>query len=459
MKLNWKLYNRQKVINLCYFGAVTAAFILSLAHNNRVEASVDTRDYFSYLMIDDNADTSETAMESPDNIKALFKMVDELVKNKNIEKELALQSGDTLISALMRLDIPRATANDIYYSLKEHFDPKDLKAGQKLKVNLAMDSKTDELAHVNYLLIEPAVGERIVTAFKDNAFTTFVEKDEFIDEVNAVTGTINGNLSSAMAAKGIPMRVSANFINLFSYSIDFKRDLQKGDSFEVVYESQVLSDGTPVKSGNILYAGLILRNQKIALYRFKDSRGNVDYYTEKGQALKKTLDRKPMAFRNARISSPFGKRYHPILKKYKIHWGVDYAAPKGSAVYAGGDGVVQVAKYNGSYGNYIKIRHNSEFSTAYGHMSGFAKGIYPGKRVTQGQLIGYVGSTGRSTGPHLHYEVIQNGRRVNPRTIKASTGENLSGQNLTQFKKLVAKVNSDNALAFAATKEVKLAKK
>lgn len=459
MKLNWKLYNRQKVINLCYFGAVTAAFILSLAHNNRVEASVDTRDYFSYLMIDDNADTSETAMESPDNIKALFKMVDELVKNKNIEKELALQSGDTLISALMRLDIPRATANDIYYSLKEHFDPKDLKAGQKLKVNLAMDSKTDELAHVNYLLIEPAVGERIVTAFKDNAFTTFVEKDEFIDEVNAVTGTINGNLSSAMAAKGIPMRVSANFINLFSYSIDFKRDLQKGDSFEVVYESQVLSDGTPVKSGNILYAGLILRNQKIALYRFKDSRGNVDYYTEKGQALKKTLDRKPMAFRNARISSPFGKRYHPILKKYKIHWGVDYAAPKGSAVYAGGDGVVQVAKYNGSYGNYIKIRHNSEFSTAYGHMSGFAKGIYPGKRVTQGQLIGYVGSTGRSTGPHLHYEVIQNGRRVNPRTIKASTGENLSGQNLTRFKKLVAKVNSDNALAFAATKEVKLAKK
>ena len=123
MKLNWKLYNRQKVINLCYFGAVTAAFILSLAHNNRVEASVDTRDYFSYLMIDDNADTSETAMESPDNIKALFKMVDELVKNKNIEKELILQSGDTLISALIRLDIPRATANDIYYSLKEHFDP------------------------------------------------------------------------------------------------------------------------------------------------------------------------------------------------------------------------------------------------------------------------------------------------------------------------------------------------
>ena len=175
--------------------------------------------------------------------------------------------------------------------------------------------------------------------------------------------------------------------------------------------------------------------------------------------MKKTLDRKPMAFRNARISSPFGKRYHPILKKYKIHWGVDYAAPSGSAIYAGGDGVVQVAKYNGAYGNYVKIRHNSEFSTAYGHMRGFAKGIRPGTRVTQGQLIGYVGSTGRSTGPHLHYEVIQNGRRVNPRTIKASTGENLSGANLQKFKTVMAKLDKEHGTALASKSEKKLAQK
>ena len=124
----------------------------------------------------------------------------------------------------------------------------------------------------------------------------------------------------------------------------------------------------------------------IPLYRFQDKAGKVDYYTEKGQALKKTLDRKPMAFKNARISSPFGRRFHPVLRKYKIHWGVDYAAPRGTAIYAGGDGVVQAAKYYGSYGNYIKIRHNSEFSTAYGHMQGFARGIRPGVRVKQGQL-------------------------------------------------------------------------
>ena len=247
---------------------------------------------------------------------------------------------------------------------------------------------------------------------------------------------------------------------MFSYAVDFKRDIQKGDKFEIVYESKVTPDGNVVKSGDILYAGLVLRNQKIALYQFEDAKGASEYYDAKGRALKKSLDRKPMSFRNARISSPFGKRYHPILKKYKIHWGVDYAAPKGTLVYAGGDGVVQVAKYNGSYGNYVKIRHNSEFSTAYGHMNGFAKGIRPGVRVTQGQVIGYVGSTGRSTGPHLHYEVIQNGRRVNPRTIKAATGENLKGSELAQFKKIVAQIDNSYGKAFVQNNEdQKLAQK
>ena len=441
-----------------------AAFVLSLAHNNRVEASIDNRDYFSYLMIEDSVsqnidDTQNISEESASGIKAMFEMVDKLVKQRNVEKEVALQSGDTLISLLTRLGASREVANDIYYSLKEHYDPRDLKAGQKLKVNLAIDSQTEELANVNYLMIEPNAGERIITALKNGAFETYVEKDEFIDEINSISGEIDGNLSNVMNRKGVPMRVISNFINIFSYSVDFKRDLQKGDSFEIVYESQVTPDGTLVKSGNILYAGLVLRNQKIALYRFKDSKGNVDYYSAKGQALKKTLDRKPLAARNARISSPFGKRYHPILRKHKIHWGVDYAAPSGTPIYAGGDGVVQVAKYNGSYGYYIKIRHNSEFSTAYGHMSRFAKGIRPGVRVTQGQVIAYVGSTGRSTGPHLHYEVIQNGRRVNPRTIKAATGENLSGNNLAKFKKVVAKIDNDFGKAFAERRSIKLAQK
>ena len=165
--------------------------------------------------------------------------------------------------------------------------------------------------------------------------------------------------------------------------------------------------------------------------------------------MKKFLHRKPMAYQQARISSPFGKRRHPIYNDVRIHWGVDYAAPTNSLIYAGGDGVVTVAKYNGGYGNYIKIRHNSEYSTAYGHINKFAKGIKPGVRVKQGQLIGYVGSTGKSTGPHLHYEVIHKGRRVNPTTIKAATGENLGGRNLQKFKRIVADIKQSYAKMFA----------
>ncbi len=465
MKALLKSKYKHKVINFCYFAAVSAAFVLSLAHNNKVEASVDTKDYFSYLMVENTVNSNlnsvdDFSTESVESIRQMFDMVDNLVKYRNEEKEIVLNPGDTLISALNDIGISRDDANDIYYSLKEEFDPRDLKAGQKIKVNLAFDAQTDKMINLNYIIIEPQVGERIITALKDGNYQTFVEKDEFIDEVNSITGEIDGNLSVAMQKHGIPMRIISNFINLFSYSVDFRRDIKTGDHFEIVYESKVLPDGSLVKSGDILYAGLLLGNQKLALYRFENGNASADYFDEKGRALKKTLDRKPMAFKNARISSPFGKRYHPILKKYKIHWGVDYAAPKGTAIYAGGDGVVQVAKYNGSYGNYVKIRHNSEYSTAYGHMNGFARGIRPGTRVKQGQIIGYVGSTGRSTGPHLHYEVIKNGRRVNPRTIKAATGENLAGSKLAKFKKIVAQIDNNYTKDFAKKREdTKLAQK
>lgn len=462
--------HKHKIINICYFAAIILAFVLSLIHNNRVEASTDSKYYFSYLIENELEETEieaeeiseiesmEPIEEATDNIKAMFEVVDNMIKYKTVEREITVQKGDTLISSLTKAGISRDDANKIYYSIKSDFNPSSLKAGQKINTILSVESEDEtKVVAIDYLKIELSAGERVITARKHDQFETFLEQDEMIEKTNAVSGSISGNLSASMQSAGVPMRAVNNFINLFAYAVDFKRDVKKGDKFEIVYESENNNKGDLIKCGKILYAGLQLRNQKIALYRYDDTKGNVDYYTPSGQALKRTLDRKPLAFRNARISSPFGRRLHPILKKHIIHWGVDYAAPKGTPIYAGGDGVVQVAKYNGGYGNYIKIRHNSEFSTAYGHMSSFAKGMHPGVRVTQGQIIGYVGSTGRSTGPHLHYEVIQNGKRVNPRTIKASTGENLSGQALNRFKQTVAKVNQEYVDAFSG--KSKLAQK
>ena len=466
ISVNIRRRNRRKMIAVGYACAVAFAFVLSLTNNNAVKASVSSDEEFNYLMIKNNISQNISDANSiypedtAENIRSLFSLVNNLVRQKNVDKEVIVQKGDTLISIFTNLGLNRNQANDLFYALKKHYDPKDLRVGQKLFANITINNHTGEVVRLNSFTIEPNIGQKVVAVLNEqNQYEVSDVKQELIKEINSAEGIINGNLSISMQDNGIPNRIVHNFISIFAYGVDFRRDVRKGDKFEIIYENYIDSDGKVVKSGDVLYAALILRKDKIAMYRFKDKNGGVDYYNEKGMALKKTLDKMPLAMRNARISSPFGKRYHPILRRTKIHWGVDYAAPSGTPIFAGGDGVVQVAKYNGSYGNYIKIRHNSEFSTAYGHMKSYAKGIRPGVRVKQGQVIAYVGSTGRSTGPHLHYEVIQNGRRVNPRTIRASTGENLSGTNLANFKKMVANLHGTYKTMFAKKDSDKLAKK
>lgn len=455
---------KHRLLALGYATAVTFAFVLSLTNNNSVKASVSRTDKFDYLMLENTIQEGSVLPEviypenSVENIKSLYDMVNYGNREKTVENEIEISKGDTLISILSELGLDYNEAHSIYLTLKKVYDPRNLRIGQKINVNTTIDPKENTLLSLNSITISPSLGKRFVLEKNEaDEYEVRTEQDELLDEINSASGDISGTLSGSMQKQGVPSRTIANFINIFSYSVDFSRDLRKGDKFEIIYENQITPDGELVKSGNILYAALQLRKDKIALYRFEDAKGNVDYYTEKGYAMKKTLDRKPMSFKQARISSPFGRRFHPILKKYKVHWGVDYAAPKGTKIYAGGDGVVQMAKYNGSYGNYVKIRHNSEYSTAYGHMWKFAKGIRPGVRVKQGQVIGYVGSTGRSTGPHLHYEVLQNGKRVNPLKIKAAAGENLKGQQLATFKKNVAMLKETHKNMFASADKKKLA--
>ncbi|MBQ9235337.1 MAG: peptidoglycan DD-metalloendopeptidase family protein [Alphaproteobacteria bacterium] len=463
---DWRALQKHKIISICYFSAIAIAFVLSLSHNNNVEASTDAKDYLSPLIdiaepVPSSLTTDFETQEAPDNIKAMFELMDNMINYQSARKEITIQRGDTLISSLTRLGIAKDEANQIYHSVKSDFSPSSLKAGQKIELFVSVDTqKNNQIIGVNLLTIKLDASRRVRVVRRDGEFETFTEEDELIEVDNAISGTFNGAVSVSMRNAGVSQAAVVGFTNLFNDPINFSRDIHKGDKFTIVYKSLVNKNHELVKTGKIIYAELKLRNQTISLYRFEDGKSGAEYYQPNGQALKRALDRKPLAFKAARISSPFGRRLHPILKKHIIHWGVDYAAPKGTQIYAGGDGVVQVAKYNGGYGNYIKIRHNAEYSTAYGHMSGFAKGIRAGVRVTQGQLIGYVGSTGRSTGPHLHYEVIQNGKRVNPLTIKASAGENLSGAALARFKQNVASI--DKQYADVITKQpakTKLARK
>jgi len=236
-------------------------------------------------------------------------------------------------------------------------------------------------------------------------------------------------------------------------NIDFQRDIRKGDEIEVLYEAFETEDGEFARYGNVLYANLTVGGREYPIYRFEMDNGDVDYFEPSGISIRKTLMKTPID--GARISSGFGMRHHPVLGYNKMHKGMDFAAPTGTPIYAAGDGVVEKAGRNGGYGNYIRIRHNSKLKTAYAHLHRISSRVKPGARVKQGQIIGKVGTTGRSTGPHLHYEVLLANKQVNPRSVTLPTGEQLVGKNMDRFKWLVGHVYQQYAslsdgLKFAA---------
>ncbi|MGH6619934.1 MAG: peptidoglycan DD-metalloendopeptidase family protein, partial [Alphaproteobacteria bacterium] len=247
--------------------------------------------------------------------------------------------------------------------------------------------------------------------------------------------SIKSSLYEAGKEAGIPSAILNGLVNLYSFDVDFQRDVQPGDSFEIVYQRMTDEGGAAVIEGDVMIASMTLSGVKTTLFRFKTKSGYVDYFDEDGQSAQKSLLRTPTDA--SRISSGFGSRRHPILGYNRVHRGIDFAAPQGTPVYAAGDGLIEKAGWNGSYGKYIRIRHGGSFKTAYAHLRGFANGITEGARVKQRQVIGYIGSTGRSTGPHLHYEVIKDGEQVNPQTLRLAAGYRLKGEELTDFKKSI----------------------
>ena len=257
-----------------------------------------------------------------------------------------------------------------------------------------------------------------------------IERELQTQQVRA-EGTISWSLFAAGADAGVPSKVMAELVRAFSWDVDFQRDIRKNDRFEVMYERKLDETGQPVFDGRILFAALTLSNQRKPIYLHQLASGAWDYFDDKGQSAKKALMRTPID--GARLSSSFGNRKHPILGYTKKHSGTDFAAPPGTPIYAAGDGMVESAGWNGGYGKYVRIRHNSEYATAYAHMRAIKRGVGKGKRVKQGQVIGFVGTTGRSTGPHLHYEIIRRNVKVNPMRVKMPSGKKLKGDELAKF--------------------------
>ena len=249
---------------------------------------------------------------------------------------------------------------------------------------------------------------------------------------------IKKSLYASAIDVGIQPNVIVEFARIYGFQIDFQRDIWKDDSFQIVYETFLDSNNKILETGNILYANLILQGKEHGLYIFKTKDG-FEHFDKSGKSVRKSLMKTPI--NGARLSSSFGMRKHPILGFNKMHKGTDFAAPEGTPIMASGDGKIVRARWCGGGGNCIKINHNSTYSTVYAHLKNFARGIKEGVKVRQGQIIGYVGSTGMSTGPHLHYEVIINGKKVNSQTLKLPSGKILKGKERKTFEIEKIKLN------------------
>jgi murein DD-endopeptidase MepM/ murein hydrolase activator NlpD len=354
------------------------------------------------------------------------------------QKQLAVGKGDTLMDILVRNHVPRDEAYDAIAALSKVYDPRDLNPGRDVTVFFHRDPALSGAKFSGLRIEKDTVNSVVVNRAEDGTFIVNQEAKTVHRQVRAYRAKIDNSLYVDAQAAGVPDAVILSLIRMYSWGVDFQREIQPGDAFEVMYEEHVTDDGVPVPGkGQVLYAKLDLSDREMPLYFFEDSAGAEDFFDPSGQSAKKPLMKTPID--GARISSGFGMRRHPVLGYSKMHKGMDFAAPRGTPIYAAGDGVIERAGRFSSYGNYVRIRHRAGLQTAYAHMNGFKKGIRAGSRVKQGEVIGYVGTTGRSTGPHLHYEILMSGRQVNPATVKIAGGRSLGGKDLKSFKSMVGK--------------------
>ena len=258
-------------------------------------------------------------------------------------------------------------------------------------------------------------------------------------ENTLIKGIIKSSLYLSAIKSGMPENTLLEMINLLGFSVDFQREIREGDTFEIMFTKEIdVLKNSLIQTKPIDFVSINLSGTKLSFYKYHDEYGLPQYYDENGKSSKRTIMKTPI--NGAKLTSRYGKRKHPVLGYTKLHRGIDFAAPAGTPIFAAGDGIVEKAGWNGSYGRYIRIRHTGTYKTAYAHLSGIHKRIKIGSRISQGKIIGYVGSSGRSTGAHLHYEVLRNDKQVNPMNIKLPAGKNLNKKYLSAFKQKVKQV-------------------
>src|SRR3954447_1332964 len=380
----------------------------------------------------------------PENVTLLPKTKDQVTGgNPSGERIQVVKKGDTVASILRDQGATAEEARAIAATLGVRGREGGLKEGQKLRLLMAPAGPGQRLQPYRVIVANDAAIEAVAAlsdlgkyvAVDVQSMNTVAEAaDNSDDDDDDGTGVrLYQSIYETALRNKVPASVIEDMVRIYSYDVDFQRKVQPGDSFDVFYAGE--DEGTnSTEKNDVQFASLTVGGETKKYYRFQTPDDSVvDYYDETGKSAKKFLVRKPV--NNAIMRSGFGGRRHPILGYVKMHTGVDWATPYGTPIFASGNGVVEKVGWEGGYGKYIRIKHNNGYETAYGHMSAFAKGMEPGKKVRQGQVIGFVGSTGASTGPHVHYEILVNGRFVDPLRVKLPRGRSLEGPMLAGFEK------------------------
>ena len=404
------------LILISFLGIITYSIYLS----NKVEQSKKISSSLQNIYL------KKTISEITNNLEPRFTYI------KYISK-----AGDNFQGIIDNLNVSKKEKEKILSSIKNEKNLKILRVNQKFLFKL--DNLSSE--KVIEFKIETDRKNEIVFAksVENSNFVSKIIKKNFQKNLVYKETLITTSLYNNAIQLGISPNIIIEFARLYGFQIDFQRDVWKNDSFQIIYEEFTDENKKVIDTGEIIFANLNLQNRDYQLYKYQYQKDKIDYFDENGKSVRKTLMKTPI--NGARLSSSYGKRKHPILGYTKMHLGTDFAAPTGTPIMASGDGKITKAGWCGGGGNCVKIKHNSTYQTVYAHMSKFGRGIKKGVRVKQGQIIGYVGSTGLSTGPHLHYEVIENGRKINSQKLKLPSGKILKGKEREKFE--VSKIKID----------------
>jgi murein DD-endopeptidase MepM/ murein hydrolase activator NlpD len=353
---------------------------------------------------------------------------------------MKIAPGETFQEAVQRLGVEPGEAQQAVRALGAAFDTVNIRAGLAFEAAVAHPRDRRGPARLLGLSLRTGPASAITLSRTFDGALRLRQMDERIrDETTVAQGRMSDSLYASAIAAGATPELTAAVAKLFAHKLDFSRDIHPGDQFRLVFNRKVTDSGRTVEAGDLLYAEIGAKGQVTRFYRFKpDGQSEAEFFDELGKNIRGFLLRTPVD--GARISSGFGMRFHPILGYTRMHQGIDFAVPVGTPVFAAGDGVVEEVRWAGGYGRWLKIRHSGQWETGYGHLSGWA--VRAGQRVHQGQVVAYVGSTGESTGPHLHYEVILKGQKINPKGAKVPQGDILSGRQLAAFKVEEAHINA-----------------